>query len=46
MLKKCKTEAERQAILDKQNIKDYVLKGNNMIIFPLHAGLTSLVYYK
>lgn len=46
MLKRCKTEAERQAILDKQSIKDFVLRGNNMIIFPLHAGITSLVYYQ
>ena len=45
-LKQSTNEAEKQAIMDKISIQDFVLKASNMIIFPLHAGLTSTVYYQ
>ena len=45
MLKASNSDSERQAILDKATIQDFQLPANNMIVYPLHAGITSLVYY-
>lgn len=44
LLAQSETESERQAVLDKASMQDFILPASNMILYPLHAGLTSKVY--
>lgn len=43
-LKEAETEKERQDILDKESMRDVTLRSNQMILYPLHMGITSQVF--
>ena len=45
-LKRAKTEKEKQDILDKEAMRDVVLNANRMIFYPVHLGITSIVFKK
>jgi len=45
-LKRAKTEKEKEDIRDKEAMRDVVLTSNKMIYFPIHLGISSIVFKK